>query len=285
MWKLKRGTLTQAASLCVPVGGGNSPGGGGGDSPAPDSPGGDSPGAFEWPDATNTGVPAGTTLTASGSITVNTNNTTVQDKLVTGLIVLNGSNCIVKNCKVLAGGIESWDPSNTVQDCEVDGQTAPGAAQNGIFGIGIIQRCNVHNHENGIVIGGSNTNVLYNYIHDLTTFNEDAHFDGIACHGGDGGASGIVISDNFVWSHDTSCIFIKNNFGPIDDVSIHHNYLTGNPSYNIYVDGRSTGGPITNVTITDNVIDVDMVTYGPFSIDDASPTVSGNVDPNGDPVT
>ncbi|HVV67334.1 MAG TPA: Ig-like domain-containing protein [Candidatus Saccharimonadales bacterium] len=58
------------------------------------------PSACGYPDATNTGVPAGTTLASSGSITASTNGQVIQDKDITGELVVNAPNVTLKDSKV-----------------------------------------------------------------------------------------------------------------------------------------------------------------------------------------
>jgi hypothetical protein len=58
------------------------------------------PSACGFPDATNTGVPAGTTLTPSGSITASTNGQTISGKDITGQLVIAASNVTVQNSRI-----------------------------------------------------------------------------------------------------------------------------------------------------------------------------------------
>lgn len=71
----------------------------------------------------------------------------------------------------------------------------------------------------------------------------------------------------------------QNNFGPINDVTIDHNYMDGDPGYCLYVEGRLSGGLVTNISVVNNVMKQGH--YGVASIQDATPTFSGNVDENG----
>lgn len=58
------------------------------------------PSACGYPDATNTGVPAGTTLTPSGSITASTAGEVINAKDVTGNIEIDANNVTVENTRV-----------------------------------------------------------------------------------------------------------------------------------------------------------------------------------------
>jgi hypothetical protein len=59
-----------------------------------------SPHACGYPDPTNTGVPAGTTLTPSGSITVSRPGTVISDVDVTGTITITASNVTIEDSRV-----------------------------------------------------------------------------------------------------------------------------------------------------------------------------------------
>jgi hypothetical protein len=92
-----------------------------------------------------------------------------------------------------------------------------------------------------------------------------------------GPQDGVLIKDNTVILGilATSDIFIQNNFGAINDVSVDHNFLGGDPGYNLYVEGRLDGGPVTNITVTNNWLVIGH--YGAVSLADATPTFSGNM--------
>jgi hypothetical protein len=61
------------------------------------------PSACGYPDATNTGVPAGTTLTNSGSISVTVDGTIIQNKNITGSIDIQANNVIIRNSRITSG--------------------------------------------------------------------------------------------------------------------------------------------------------------------------------------
>jgi hypothetical protein len=231
-----------------------------------------------FPDASNTGVPSGTTLTPyTGTLHITTDGAVISGLDIRGNVVVDAANVTIINCRIATNsyyGI-SGDASNlTVQNSEINGQGKVGGSY-GIMASGTFIGNNIYGYENGIGVAGSNTVIKGNYIHDLSDpAGVDGHYDGIALHGGDGGESNILIEGNTVLGRDTSDIFIKNNFGPISNVTVTNNYLGSGPGYNIYVDGRADGGPITGVTITNNYLEKGV--YGYYSIDNSSPVVSGN---------
>jgi hypothetical protein len=62
------------------------------------------PSSCGYPDPTNTGVPNGTALTASGPITVTTAGTVIEGKDVTGGIDVQANNVTIRNTRVSNGG-------------------------------------------------------------------------------------------------------------------------------------------------------------------------------------
>ncbi len=163
-----------------------------------------------------------------------------------------------------------------VEDCTLTGSHA-GAVAGGVIGAVAIQRCNISGFENGIVTQGGSTIVKFNFIHDLGNGSVDPHIDGIQSFGGE---SGLLIEDNWIAADDTSCVFLKNLFGTLTNITVNHNHCTGADSL-IRLEGNASGAAVTGISITNNVL-------GPavFQIDitEASATVTGNIDLDGNPV-
>jgi Ca2+-binding RTX toxin-like protein len=228
-----------------------------------------------FPNSSNTGVPAGTKLTPyTGTLHVTTNGAVIEGLDIKGQIVVDADNVTIRNCRITTTEMYGICGSPMkIQNCEIDGKGVADGSY-GIMASGTFTGNNIHGFENGIGVAGSNTTVKGNYIHDLLASGADPHYDGIAVQGGEGGQGNIVIENNTIISRDTSDIFIKNDFGPISNVTVKHNYLAGDPGYNVYVDGRASGGPITGVTISDNYLQKGH--WGYLSIDNSSPSVSGN---------
>ena len=104
-----------------------------------------------------------------------------------------------------------------------------------ILGSGNFIRNDISKVENGIVLQGGASTVKGNYIHDLQDVGSDPHYDGIAVQGGQ---NGVLIDGNTILARDTSNIFIQNYFGAVNNVTVNHNFLGGNPGINVYVEGR-----------------------------------------------
>ena len=122
-----------------------------------------------WPDASNAGVPVGTSLTAhSGDLNSSSNGQVIDSMFVTGgTININHDNVTVQRCKVDTSGtygvhVFTGNPGCVVRDCTII------SAQTAIEGYGDFRRNNISSVENGVVISsGHNVTIRDNYIHDL----------------------------------------------------------------------------------------------------------------------
>ncbi len=73
------------------------------------------PSSCGYPDATNTGVPAGTTLTDSGSVTLGSGQT-LSGKNVTGTVSVTGPNVTIQNSKIHTNSGGSGETAITLED-------------------------------------------------------------------------------------------------------------------------------------------------------------------------
>ena len=92
-----------------------------------------------FPDASNTGVPAGTALTAySGPKTITTDGTVIEGKIITGSLRVTGDNVVIKNCTITFSdywGIDAEGAKNiTIQNCDIIGPGYGAAANSAIPG-------------------------------------------------------------------------------------------------------------------------------------------------------
>lgn len=236
--------------------------------PPPPPPSGD------WPDATNTGVPAGMALTVHNSpLIIDTPGAVVSGLDIRGSVRITAANVTLQNCKVTAN---TWDwyainceaSGATVQYCTIDGSNADGI-QN-INGPGTFLRNNIFRCDDGIA-PGSNTLIQDNYIHDLTS---PGHHDGIEI---DGGQSNVTIRHNTIINQadQTSAIMIDNYAGPIDGIVVDNNRLIGG-GYTVYCADAFSGGPIANVSFTNNRLGKGVWGYTSFYT--THPVFTGNVD-------
>lgn len=158
-----------------------------------------------WPGASNTGVPAGTTLTPSaGNFDTSSNNQIVQDLDIAGALVINHANVTVRRCRIVMPLSEiavvfiAGPASGTllIEDCELDGSNKGGSS--GIFwdnssGIAVtVRRLNLSRVENGIGCL-SNFDMRDCWVHGLDPGGADPHTDGLQTSAG---VSNVAIVHN-----------------------------------------------------------------------------------------
>jgi hypothetical protein len=243
----------------------------GGSTPPPDP-------QTAWPDSTNTGVPAGTTLTPSGGMTISTAGTTVSGKDISGTVTISASNVTLRNCKVRSGSywvIQITGGTGVVVDhCTIDGMGTGG--QQGSVGINggdgaTFTANNIFNVEDGIH-PRSGCTMRDNYIHDLAAPGSP-HYDGIQI---DNNISNVTVTHNSVINghNQTSAVMIDNWNGPTSNVTVDNNLLCGG-GYTIYCDGTQSSQPITNVRITNNHMGAGG--FGITNFNGTNPVYTGNV--------
>jgi hypothetical protein len=231
-----------------------------------------------YPSASNTGVPKGTSLKSSGSLVITKSGTVVDGLDVSGIIQVKASNVTIKNTRVRGAGWWSVDIDDgvtgvVVKDCEINGRGTSGRENSmGIMGPGTFLRNNIYGVENGVT-PGSGSLVQDNYIHDLGAPG-DPHYDGIQI---DGARSNITILHNTVINQfgQTAAVMIDNYFGPIRSVTVENNYLAGG-GYTVYSDGQFSGGSITGVRFVRNKVGKGH--WGYASVVRNTPEASGNTD-------
>jgi hypothetical protein len=149
--------------------------------------------AADFPNATNTGVPAGTVLTVvKGNQTFSTSGQVVSGLDVHGKVIINANNVTLKNSIVrgpAAGpcvngaAIEVHSEGFMIQDVEVMMEN-PTACLDGISAFnssGTILRAHIHGGVDGIKTG-SNILIQDSYIHDMQWFASDPNQGGGATH-------------------------------------------------------------------------------------------------------
>lgn len=238
-----------------------------------------------FPNATNTGVPSGTTLTPlSGDQTINAASTVIEDKLITGSVILNASatGCTIRRCRIQSNGfyvIYNYAITGApllVEDCELDGLlTNNTAIADSNF---TMRRCNVHSAENGASLLDDVT-IEDCYIHDLFNGGE-AHADGIQLADS---ANNITIDHNTIYCVDaegalgTSAIIMPSvAAGGASNVTVSSNLFAGG-AYTLY---GVQNGPGTNLAITGNRFTTQFAAncgaFGPWTDCTDEQTVSDN---------
>lgn len=180
-----------------------------------------------YPDETNTGVPVGTSLTSSGSITVTTNSAVIEDLDIAGQIIVQANNVTIRNCRITSGDYYPIDYSGTgllVEDCEITGTSYTVTACLS-FDNYTIRRCNLSGGADGLK---ANANVLIEdcFIHDLA-IGPETHNDGTQTTGG----SNVTIRHNTYRLGDISgvnaCLQIGNEGGTNSDWLVKDNLFDG----------------------------------------------------------
>ena len=214
-----------------------------------------------FPDASNTGVPAGVSLTASRGLTIDRAGAVIDAREITGQVVVDAPNVTIRRSRIRSNSMWVIDNNSTglvVEDSEIVNR--PVAGQNNCHnGIGngnfTVRRSEITGCENAANIGGDNVTFVDNYVHDLDTkgpsyvWGDDPHTDGLQLSPG---ADNIVIRHNWIDPSPgggvTAPIIMGVN-GSQANVWIEDNYLDGRgASYALYAN-RS---PSRNIHINRN---------------------------------
>lgn len=148
-----------------------------------------------WPDATNTGVPSGVSLSPySGPSTITTAGTVISEKLITNCLVINAPNVTIQRSKVsCAPGRDGTAVANNstgflMSDVEVDGNPTGSASSTCGIAIGYdhyqLARVRVKGCSDGLRASGVVT-VTDSYIGPLWASGAD-HADGVQAYLGAG---------------------------------------------------------------------------------------------------
>ena len=209
------------------------------DSPAPPTPAptdstqargcAANPSGCGFPDATNTGVPAGTALTAvTGNVTLSTPGMVYEGQDVTGCVEVHADNVTIRNSRISGAGcqyaLHNQAAGLTIADSEV---TCARSAGTGIGSSDFTaSRVNVHGCENGFNVSGRAV-IRDSWVHDLFGA-EGTHTDGAQLNQG---AESIVLEHNTIVSPlpgGTAAIIMWNEGDPQNrDVTISRNLLAG----------------------------------------------------------
>lgn len=232
--------------------------------------------AAGYPDATNTGVPAGLLLRLANDLTIDVPGTVIDGADISGTVSINASNVTIRRSRIRGTGfaliwIKAGLTGVRVEDSTLDGQGSSDGSM-GIWGPATSLRNNITGVENGVA-PDSGSVVQDNFIHNLQATGSP-HYDGIQI---DGGQSDIVIRHNTVLNQydQTAAIMIDNWFGPINNISVDNNLLGGG-GYTVYSDGQFSGGAISGVSFTNNRFRRGYWGYSSFVRN--NPTQSGNID-------
>jgi hypothetical protein len=240
--------------------------------------------SFTWPTDASTGATG--TLTTVGrtgfgqSVNSPDGNRTITNIHYTDGIVVGpyAPNMTFRNCKITGGdfyGVEA-DNSNglTMDYCTVIGQQT--ANYNYAINAGancVITNCNVSVYEHAIGPGIGASIIRGNYLHHAFVGAPalDRHVGGVSIKGGTGWVSTLV-ENNVIYAQDTSAVFIKNDFGPVANVTVRNNKMLNEPGFpavGFQIQANSSGpsglGKVTGTVIIDNFMEKGF--YGHFGIE------------------
>ena len=222
-----------------------------------------------WPNASNTGVPAGTALKASGSITVSTAGTVISGLDINGCVDVKASNVVIKNSRITCGRttpavrVYSGVTNLLVEDSEIDGAgTSPACIGYGEY---TLFRSNLHDCVDGVEVG-RDTAIEYSYVHDLSR-GSGTHDDAIQTLGG----VNILIVGNTLQAYraDTddpmnASIQTGHLNENLTNALVAYNYMDGG-NYTVNAGADSTNGyKISGYVFTGNRFGRDF-RYGPVS--------------------
>jgi hypothetical protein len=232
--------------------------------PAPPSPTG-------WPDASKTGVPAGKTLTRTGSLNV-TQAGAVIDGVDTPSTPVKAPKVTIRNSRIHSSSIWLVQNNSTgllIEDSELDGEGSNSMSLGSSNFT--LRRVEITGTENGMDIDGGYVTVEDSWIHDLTTAN-GAHTDGAQISQG---AHDVVFRHNSISPQSsgspaaTSAIIMWNEGGEQNTrVWIENNLLDGShaavalytprqPAVGIYINNnrlrRGTSGFTSGVDVPTTV--------------------------------
>jgi hypothetical protein len=225
------------------------------------------PSACGYPDTTNTGVPAGTTLTpSSDEITVTKAGTTISGIALTSSIAVDADDTTIKDSEITVDGTQTCGEScggrgiwiaPGITGTTVEHVTCHGGAASGDD---VTQYCIDNN--------SSSTKVSYLYAYnctecftgpgslsdsflDVTGTIPGEHYEDIYYGGG---AGPLIVNHNTMLNPQaqTAVVFASVDFGDLSQLTITDNLMAGG-GYVIYGGGSGSGGSVTGpITVTGN---------------------------------
>ena len=233
------------------------------------------------PGPTNTGVKPGVTLKASKGIKVTKDGDVVENLDIDGEIEVAADNVTIRNVKITSGSyypVRYDDPHKglVIEDSEIIG-TSDDVTSAVSFAHYTARRLNVHGSADGFK---ADADVLIedSWIHDLRN-GPDQHNDGVQSTGG----KGVTLRNNNISGASNACVQTGDEgMVSTEDLTIECNWLDGG-GYTLNIRGQGATKP-KNTKIINNRFGRNSG-YGPWTLDDPSPTVTGNVwDDDGTPI-
>jgi hypothetical protein len=204
------------------------------------------------PNASNTGVPPGTALTPSGSLTINTAGAVIDARDISGSVTVNAPNVTIRRSRIRGHDfmlVRSNTTGPVVEDSELvneNSSSAENRCHNAIgFGGYTLRRTESTGCENGADAGGGNVTLVDNYVHDLDTVGPSWVFGTSGPH-----TDGIQMGQ------------------AASNVVIRHNWIDPSPGGGVtsgIIMYTGSGTPNSNVWIEDNYIDARGASYAVYA--------------------
>jgi hypothetical protein len=159
-------------------------------------------GTRAWPDAKSTGVPAGTALTASGSLSLTADGQVLSGLDITGCVEVKARNVTITKSRITCDSatyavrVDDGATGLVLEDVEIDGSGKTSTAV--CCGNYTIRRANIHNTIDGPRLG-TNTTIVDSWIHDLAR-GPGSHNDAMQTTGG----QNIVVRHNRLDAYNAS---------------------------------------------------------------------------------
>lgn len=149
-----------------------------------------------FPDETTTGVPAGTTLTPSGGLSISKAGTVIDALDISGGVTIKASNVTIKRSRITASSgtrypVRVQSGNVVIEDTEISGGSGVAVC----CGDFVLRRVNIHDVSEGPRLNGNST-VENSYIHHLLRCS-GCHIDALQSTGG----SNIVIRGNNIQAY------------------------------------------------------------------------------------
>jgi hypothetical protein len=256
------------------------------------------PSACGYPDATNTGVPSGITLTSrSEEISVHTAGTTIKDIALNGTINVEANNTTIEDSDITVDGTQTCGASCGGRGIWIKPGVTGTVIQNVACHGGALSGSNVTQY--CVMSNDSDTTIKQLYAYNCTEclagpmdlsnsfINESnatipgEHYEDLYYGGG---AGPLIINHNTMLNQQgqTAVVFASVDFGNQTTLTITNNLMAGG-GYMIYGGGSGSGGKVVGpVTITGNRFSREFYPEGGYYgvdayMNNAVTTWSGNV--------
>ncbi len=193
------------------------------------------------PNASNTGVPAGTTLTVyNGNLTITTAGATYSGLDIHGFVSVQAPNVTIKD-SIIRGGVASGDiglvqdVSNSATNFVIEDSELvpidPSVQIDGIKGWNYTAlRVNIHGTTDGAKMYGPNATIEDSYIHGLVTYAHDpdqggnmSHNDGVQILSG----TNLLAKGNTIVGGTNTALMVTQDHGAVGTLTFDNNWLSG----------------------------------------------------------